>query len=150
MPPSKPPITLRRPINLDVADQFVSGAGTQRPPAPTLASVPASLPVEDAPSPSNQGSPEPAWESDAARASDRPQAAVAAVAVAAEKGRGEPAGALRPGIMLRKSGRLRRRSTYYIEPALAMRLAVYCAKNSLDLSDVVEAGLRDHLDALNA
>jgi hypothetical protein len=50
-----------------------------------------------------------------------------------------------PGIVQRQDGRLRRRLTIYLSPELAKRLAVHCASNDLEMSEVVEEALAKHL-----
>jgi hypothetical protein len=56
---------------------------------------------------------------------------------------------LRPGIVQRRSGRVRRRTTVYLEPSLSTRLAVYCATYGLEISQVAEAAILDHLNSLD-
>jgi hypothetical protein len=50
-----------------------------------------------------------------------------------------------PGIVQRQDGRLRRRLTVYLSPELAKRLAVHCASNDFEMSEVVEEALAKHL-----
>lgn len=50
------------------------------------------------------------------------------------------------GLVLRKSGRIRRRTTVYFDLDLAKRLTVYAATTDQDISDIVEAAVSLHLD----
>jgi len=50
-----------------------------------------------------------------------------------------------PGLVKRKDGRTRRRTTVYFPPDLATRLAVHCATAGVDLSDVVTAAVTEYL-----
>jgi hypothetical protein len=56
-----------------------------------------------------------------------------------------PAATTRPGIVQRKDGRERRRLTVYLSPKLATQLAVHCAGQGLEMSDVIEQALAAHL-----
>ena len=55
-----------------------------------------------------------------------------------------PAGAR--GVLARKDGRELRRMTLYLPSDLARRLAVHCATHDLEMSEVVTAAVRRHLD----
>jgi hypothetical protein len=121
--PPKPTITLRRPtppIPLSVAESFVRGESDPPPAA--------------RPAPANGHGAGPA-----ADLLGRPDVQVA------EHPDIQP---LRPGIVQRRSGRVRRRTTVYLEPSLATRLAVYCATYGLEISQVAENAILDHLNSL--
>lgn len=50
-----------------------------------------------------------------------------------------------PGLVKRKDGRTRRRTTVYFPPDLATRLAVHCAREGVELSDAVTAAVDAYL-----
>jgi hypothetical protein len=49
-------------------------------------------------------------------------------------------------VLARKDGRELRRMTLYLPSDLARRLAVHCAEHDLEMSEVVTAAVRQHLD----
>lgn len=55
---------------------------------------------------------------------------------------------LSAGIVQRRSGRIRRRTTVYFEPKLAKRLEIHCATFGVELSDFVEGAVRTEFEAL--
>ena len=123
MPQPKPTITLRRPsapVPFAVADSFVRGE-------PETAAPVSAPPAGDTPGPVFE-TPEPPDVQTLGRPDIHP---------------------LRPGIVQRRSGRIRRRTTVYLEPSLATRLAVYCATYGLEISQIAEAAIIDYFNALD-
>jgi hypothetical protein len=51
-----------------------------------------------------------------------------------------------PGLVKRKDGRTRRRTTVYFPPDLATRLAIHCASEGVELSDAVTAAVTAYLE----
>ena len=51
----------------------------------------------------------------------------------------------RPGLVQRATGRVRRRRTVYLPPELDRRLAVHCAAEGLEVSDVVAQAVSSYL-----
>jgi len=51
----------------------------------------------------------------------------------------------RPGLVQRSTGRVRRRRTVYLPPELDRRLAVHCAGEGLEVSDVVARAVDAYL-----
>jgi hypothetical protein len=54
---------------------------------------------------------------------------------------------VRPGIVRRASGRVRRRTTVYLEPALAKWLVMFSAEGEMEISDVVGQALTAYRQA---
>ena len=46
---------------------------------------------------------------------------------------------------MRKDGREVKRTTVYLPPAMAKRLAIYCIEHDKDMSDVMAAALEKYL-----
>lgn len=138
MPSPKPTISLRRPSlpPLHVVEAFVGGAPTSAvdgPAEPTAMAAPAPLPIAEAASevppvaaPERMPSPPPPY---------------------ATRNANEITHTARPGLVQRRSGRVRRRTTVYLEPALAKKLTLYCAAHEIELSAVAEEAIRRFLPA---
>lgn len=152
MPSPKPAITLRRPTSLAersvLAERFVA--------TENLISITSNAPVPPAPAAASHEL-MPAESSAAAPRAQLPSEPAPTVAPMPPESTPSPSPGqaadvphLRPGIVQRRSGRVRRRLTVYIEPQLATRLAVHGATNGIDLSDIVETAIRNHLDALRS
>jgi|HubBroStandDraft_1064217.scaffolds.fasta_scaffold277526_2 hypothetical protein len=49
------------------------------------------------------------------------------------------------GVVRRKDGTEVKRTTIYLPPPLAKKLAIYCATNDLEMSDVITVALEKYL-----
>jgi hypothetical protein len=134
----KPVVALRRPPPPAAIETFIKSGE-----APTDAS-PGELAVDaqaSAPSAETAGGPA-AVEEAPTRIPSHDVHPIRPLAAAAT------AGALvRPGIVRRASGRVRRRTTVYLEPALAKWLVMFSAESEVEISDVVEQALTVYRDA---
>jgi hypothetical protein len=138
VPAPKPAITLRRPSGppLAAADRFVAG------------DRPSSEPAAGPPPQSERPSQDVTSSTDIASQSPRAIRAEPDQDLDVQTAGGSDVQPLRPGIVQRRSGRIRRRTTVYLEPSLATKLAIYCATYSLELSKVAEDALERHLSFL--
>ncbi len=55
-----------------------------------------------------------------------------------------------PGLVKRKDGRTRRRTTVYFPPELGKRLAVHCVNEGIELSEAVTAAVTAYLESAKA
>ena len=85
-------------------------------------------------------------ESPAVQASERPVVQAPERPAVPQEAKSAPSAAPR-AVVTRADGSERRRMTLYLPPALARRLAVYCAGAERDLSDVVTEAVAGWLDA---
>jgi hypothetical protein len=136
VPPAKPQITLRRPgVPAHVADAFVAGGDAVTAAIPSTVETPAATPAAE-----GQGS------GSAAAASGGHLALVSESRPDVQVPGSSDVRTLHAGIVQRRSGRARRRTTVYFDPQLARRLKVYCATYGVELSELVEKAVRAHLD----
>jgi hypothetical protein len=137
VPLAKPQITLRRPgVSPQVAEAFVTGGEVSA----TAASSPTPAAPSSPPAAEGQGSGSSAATSGghlALVSERRPDVQVSG---------GSDVRPLRAGIIQRRSGRARRRTTVYFDPQLARTLKIYCATNGIELSDFVDSIVRGHFE----
>lgn len=152
LPSVKPVIALRRPSVPVAAEAFIRGETLQQP-SSTVAEVPvvAQVTSTSVPAPVVAPAAAPELSSTTEKIESRgghlssvgltdvpPQLALPA---RPQLGTGKRSAA----IVVRADGRIRRRMTAYIDPELATRLAVFCAREDAEMSDVFESALRQFL-----
>lgn len=142
MPRKPPPVSLRKPpapVDLDRAERFVR-AVDEPPPRPESSSV-ETRPAVAATAhrePANAAATEPA------RAHHEPanEARSDRTKTLADRPSNEVARPASKSLVERRDGRALRRMTVYLPDDLARELAVYCAREDLDLSAAVTESVR--------